>query len=84
MSKRKLRIPNHPTQAEIFHCQSHQSMIEVIEMVGVAQLVEHWVVAPVVAGSSPVTHPSEVYANKGMSAPFFGACRYPFATHPNE
>ena len=26
-------------------------------MVGVAQLVEHWVVAPVVAGSSPVTHP---------------------------
>jgi hypothetical protein len=28
-------------------------------MVGVAQLVEHWVVAPVVAGSSPVTHPIE-------------------------
>ncbi len=26
-------------------------------MVGVAQLVEHRVVAPVVAGSSPVTHP---------------------------
>ncbi len=26
-------------------------------MVGIAQLVEHWIVAPVVAGSSPVTHP---------------------------
>ena len=26
-------------------------------MVGVAQLVEHWVVAPAVAGSNPVTHP---------------------------
>ncbi len=25
--------------------------------VGVAQLVEHWIVAPVVAGSSPVVHP---------------------------
>lgn len=27
-------------------------------MVGIAQLVEHWIVAPVVAGSSPVTHPT--------------------------
>ena len=26
-------------------------------MVDVAQLVEHWIVAPVVAGSSPVIHP---------------------------
>ena len=26
-------------------------------MVGVAQLAEHWVVAPVGAGSNPVTHP---------------------------
>lgn len=26
-------------------------------VVGVAQLAEHWVVAPVVAGSNPVTHP---------------------------
>ena len=26
-------------------------------MVGVAQSVEHWVVASVVAGSSPVIHP---------------------------
>ena len=28
--------------------------------VGVAQLVEHWFVAPVVAGSSPVIHPTFV------------------------
>jgi hypothetical protein len=27
-------------------------------MVGVAQLVEHRVVAPVVVGSSPITHPT--------------------------
>ena len=26
-------------------------------MAGVAQLVEHWIVAPVVAGSSPVARP---------------------------
>ena len=26
-------------------------------MVGVAQLVEHWVVASVVVGSSPIIHP---------------------------
>jgi hypothetical protein len=26
-------------------------------MVGVAQLVEHWLVVPVAAGSSPVVHP---------------------------
>jgi hypothetical protein len=26
-------------------------------MVGVAQVVEHWTVAPVVGGSSPLTHP---------------------------
>ncbi len=31
-------------------------------MVGVAQLVEHWVVAPVVVGSSPITHP--IFHNK--------------------
>jgi hypothetical protein len=29
-------------------------------VVGVAQLVEHWIVAPVVAGSSPVTHPMKI------------------------
>ena len=35
-------------------------------VVGVAQLVEHWVVAPVVAGSIPVTHPM-----------IFRACLFP-------
>jgi hypothetical protein len=43
-------------------------MIEMIIMVSVAQMAEHWVVAPVVAGSSPVTHPSKVYTNKGLHA----------------
>ncbi len=33
-------------------------------MVGVAQTVEHRVVAPVVAGSSPVAHPNDV---KGLA-----------------
>ena len=28
--------------------------------VGVAQLVEHWTVAPVVAGSNPVAHPQKI------------------------
>jgi hypothetical protein len=27
-------------------------------VVGVAQLAEHWVVAPEVVGSSPITHPN--------------------------
>lgn len=31
-------------------------------MVGVAQLVEPWIVAPVVAGSSPVAHPILIFA----------------------
>ena len=39
-------------------------------MVGVAQLVEHWVVAPVVAGSSPVTHPIIEFFTRGLR-PFF-------------
>ena len=29
-------------------------------MVAVAQLVEHWIVIPGVAGSSPVSHPKNV------------------------
>ena len=28
-------------------------------MVGVAQLVEHWFVVPVVVGSSPIAHPNK-------------------------
>jgi hypothetical protein len=27
-------------------------------MVAVAQLVEHWIVAPVAVGSSPISHPN--------------------------
>lgn len=32
-------------------------------VVGVAQLVEHWIVIPVVAGSSPVAHPINIRAH---------------------
>jgi hypothetical protein len=42
-------------------------------MVGVAQLVEHWVVVPGVAGSSPVTHPT----HQRRSGPVFGPDRNP-------
>ena len=43
-------------------------------MVGVAQLVEHWVVAPVVAGSNPVTHPITAITKEGvLDALFFFA-----------
>lgn len=37
-------------------------------MVAVAQLVEHWIVVPVVAGSSPVGHPI-FYGRKFMAGP---------------
>ena len=40
-------------------------------MVGVAQLVEHWVVAPVVVGSSPITHPINFYNKRGSPTPSF-------------
>ncbi len=33
------------------------SYSHLVFLVGVAQLVEHWIVAPVVEGSSPFTHP---------------------------
>jgi hypothetical protein len=36
-------------------------------MVSVAQLAEHWVVAPAVAGSNPVTHPIK----DSMLVPFY-------------
>lgn len=36
-------------------------------MVGVAQLAEHRVVAPVVVGSSPITHPIKKSAIAGIS-----------------
>jgi hypothetical protein len=35
-------------------------MIEMKPVVSVAQLAEHWVVAPVVVGSSPITHPIKI------------------------
>ena len=34
--------------------------IDAYEMVDVAQLVEHWVVAPVAEGSSPFIHPKRM------------------------
>ncbi len=40
-------------------------------MVGVAQLVEHWVVASVVVGSSPITHPINFHNKRGSPAPSF-------------
>jgi hypothetical protein len=44
-------------------------------MVNVAQLVEHWVVAPAVAGSSPVVHPSGIRGCGGMAdAHDLGSC----------
>ena len=36
---------------------------------GVAQLVEHWIVAPDVAGSSPVTHPIFIDAHLSHPTP---------------
>jgi hypothetical protein len=38
-------------------------VLQISMMVGVAQLAEHRVVAPAVAGSSPVVHPKE---NRGL------------------
>jgi hypothetical protein len=49
-------------------------------MVGVAQLVEHWVVAPVVAGSSPVTHPIKAFS----SAPPYPALLEPGNSQTGE
>ncbi len=43
-------------------------------MVGVAQLVEHWVVAPVVAGSNPVTHPITAIIKEGVLDSLFYFC----------
>ena len=35
-------------------------MLEYYEEVGVAQLVERWLVVPVVVGSIPIAHPNEI------------------------
>src|SRR5262245_42830550 len=42
--------------------------------VGVAQLAEHWIVAPVVAGSSPVAHPPEINGLHGPPVCVFRDC----------
>lgn len=34
----------------------YKAIVLVHNMVGIAQLVEHWIVIPSVAGSNPVTH----------------------------
>lgn len=38
-------------------------------MVGVVQLVEHWIVVPGVVGSSPIAHPRKEGGRAGASAP---------------
>jgi hypothetical protein len=45
------------------YCQESLGVVKITLMVGVAQMAEHRVVAPAVAGSSPVVHPKE---NKGL------------------
>ncbi len=40
-------------------------------MVGVAQLAEHWVVAPDAAGSSPATHPIKYILKREQNSLFF-------------
>ncbi len=35
-------------------------MVRALITVAVAQLVERWIVVPVVAGSNPVGHPTEI------------------------
>ena len=47
-------------------------------MVGVAQSVEHRVVAPVVVGSSPITHPIKAPVAQPDRAPDFESVGRPF------
>jgi hypothetical protein len=44
--------------------QINACYISKIILVGVAQLVEHWVVASVVVGSSPIIHPRKTKRNR--------------------
>ena len=37
-------------------------------MVGVAQLVEPWIVIPVVVGSSPIVHPTDTFSRISLIA----------------
>jgi hypothetical protein len=43
-------------------------------MVGVAQLVEHWLVVPGVAGSSPVVHPQFKFGLDAFAHPNHFCC----------
>jgi hypothetical protein len=53
--------------------------------VGVAQLVEHRVVAPVVVGSSPITHPTLIKKGSGLKiAAFFVLEHSDFPTFPSN
>ena len=50
---------------DFFNPIFHSSNISIgakplVHVVSVAQLVEHWVVASVVVGSSPITHPIKI------------------------
>ena len=47
--------------------QNNACYIVTLNMVGVAQLVEHWVVASVVVGSSPIIHPRNAKKNRMFS-----------------
>jgi hypothetical protein len=42
--------------------------------VGVAQLAEHWIVAPVVVGSNPIAHPPEIKGLQRFSFSDFLLC----------
>ncbi len=45
--------------------------LEAVPEVAVAQLVESWIVIPVVVGSSPISHPKEFVRRKPPRAAFF-------------
>ena len=45
-------------------------------LVGVAQWVEHWVVAPEVVGSSPITHPIKIITGWIVAHPFLAILPY--------
>ena len=51
---------------------------------GVAQLVEHWVVAPVVAGSNPVTHPITAITKEGVLDSLFYSVPHLFPIYKDK
>jgi hypothetical protein len=48
--------------------QNNHCYISELILVGVAQLVEHWVVASVVVGSSPIIHPKKDKRNRAVNS----------------